>query len=146
MAWACSKEHVSDAHRGRVVRCLAYGPGDLLQPDDRPGDRAGKNRAGRHHRPGSPGRIRYTVLLNDDGGIIDDLMVTRWDDHTLFLIVNAARKDVDFAYIHKKIGAVTRLEYLAHRSLIALQGPKAEQVMTVFYPDAMQMKFMTSRR
>ena len=92
------------------------------------------------------GKIRYTVLLNEDGGIIDDLMVTRWDEHTLFIIVNASRKDVDFPYIHRKIGAVTRLEYLSHRSLIALQGPKAEQVMTVFFPDAMQLKFMTSAK
>ena len=91
-----------------------------------------------------PGKMRYTVLLNEQGGIIDDLMVTRWDAHTLFLIVNAARKDVDFAYINKKIGAVTRLEYLGNRSLIALQGPKAEQAITVFFPDAMQMKFMTA--
>lgn len=91
-----------------------------------------------------PGRMRYTVLLNEDGGILDDLMVTRWDAHTLFLIVNAACKAHDFVHIHEKIGAVARLEYLSDRALMALQGPKAEQAMTVFFPDAMQMKFMTA--
>ena len=50
-----------------------------------------------------PGQQRYTLLLNDDGGIIDDLMVTRsasaTDDGRLFLVVNAARKEVDYAHI-----------------------------------------------
>src|SRR5205814_776241 len=41
----------------------------------------------------APFKMRYTVLLNDDGGIIDDLMVTRWDDKTLLLVVNAACKE-----------------------------------------------------
>jgi aminomethyltransferase len=93
-----------------------------------------------------PGKMRYTVLLNEDGGIIDDLMVTRWDEHRLLLIVNAARKDVDFAYVNKKIGAVARLDYLGDRALLALQGPKAEQVMSIFVPEAMELKFMTAMK
>ncbi|MDE1153395.1 MAG: glycine cleavage system aminomethyltransferase GcvT [Micavibrio sp.] len=88
------------------------------------------------------GKMRYTVLLNDNGGIIDDLMVTRWDENTLLLVVNAACKDNDFAYIQKKIGAVTKLEYLADRALLALQGPKAEQVASIFFPAVMELKFM----
>jgi len=88
------------------------------------------------------GKMRYTVLLNDNGGIIDDLMVTRWDANTLLLVVNAACKDNDFAYIQKKIGAVTKLEYLGDRALLALQGPKAEQVASIFFPDVMTLKFM----
>lgn len=94
----------------------------------------------------APGKMRYTVLLNDDGGILDDLMVTRWDEHTLFIIVNAACKEQDFDYIQKKIGAVAQLKYLEDRALLALQGPKAEQAMTIFFPEAMEMKFMESRR
>ena len=88
------------------------------------------------------GKMRYTVLLNDKGGILDDLMVTRWDEHTLLLIVNAARKDFDFAYIREKIGAVTQLKRLDDRALLALQGPKAEQVASVFFTQALDMKFM----
>ena len=64
-----------------------------------------------------PEKIRYTVLLNDNGGIIDDLMVTRWDDKTLFLIVNAGCKEKDFAYINKKIGSEVKLQYLADRAM-----------------------------
>jgi len=90
------------------------------------------------------GKMRYTVLLNDNGGIIDDLMVTRWDAHTLLLVVNAACKDRDFAYIRQKIGAVTKLDYLADRALLALQGPKAEQVASVFFPGVLDLKFMTA--
>jgi aminomethyltransferase len=91
-----------------------------------------------------PFKIRYTVLLNDEGGIIDDLMVTRWDDKTLFLVVNAACKDKDFAWINKKIGAETKLKYLNDRALLALQGPKAEEVASRFFPEARTMKFMTA--
>jgi aminomethyltransferase len=87
---------------------------------------------------------RYTVLLNDEGGIIDDLMVTRWDDKTLFLVVNAACKDKDFAYIRQKIGAETKLQYLGDRALLALQGPKAEAVAARFFPKAAALKFMTT--
>lgn len=91
-----------------------------------------------------PEKTRYTVLLNDAGGIIDDLMVTRWNDKTLFLVVNAGCKDKDFAYIRKKIGGETQLQYLADRALLALQGPKAESVMARIFPIAAAMKFMAS--
>lgn len=93
-----------------------------------------------------PFKIRYTVLLNDDGGIIDDLMVTRWDDKTLFLIVNAGCKEKDFAYIQKKIGAEVKLQYLPDRALIALQGIKAESVMAKIFPAAAAMMFMTATK
>lgn len=88
--------------------------------------------------------MRYTVLLNDQGGIIDDLMVTRWDEKTLFLIVNAACKDKDFAYIREKIGGETKLEYLEDRVLLALQGPKAEEALSAIVPEAASLGFMTS--
>jgi len=92
------------------------------------------------------GKQRYTVLLNDQGGIVDDLMVTRWDDKTLFLIVNAACKDKDFAFIREKIGAETTLEYLADRALLALQGPKSESVLSALIPATASMKFMDTLR
>ena len=91
-----------------------------------------------------PGKMRYTVLLNDDGGIIDDLMVTRWDARTLLVVVNAACKEKDFAFIQSKIGSRTKLQYLGDRALLALQGPKAEQVASIFFPDVLKMKFMES--
>jgi len=90
-----------------------------------------------------PEKIRYTVLLNDNGGILDDLMVTRWDDKTLFLIVNAGCKDKDFAYINKKIGSEVKLKYLSDRALLALQGPLAEKALSRLFPLVSAMKFMT---
>jgi aminomethyltransferase len=94
----------------------------------------------------APGQMRYTVLLNDKGGIVDDLMVTRWDEKTLFLVVNAACKDKDFTYIKKTIGAETALEYLADRALLALQGPKAEDVLKTIFPAVADMVFMTAMK
>jgi aminomethyltransferase len=89
-------------------------------------------------------QIRYSVLLNDQGGIIDDLMITRWNDTTLFLVVNAACKDKDFAYITQKLGAAARLEILPDRALLALQGPLAESVLAAHIPAAASLSFMTA--
>lgn len=91
-----------------------------------------------------PGQLRYTVLLNDDGGIIDDLMITRWDDTTLYLVVNAACKEKDFDYIEQTIGLETTLEPMPERALIALQGPKAVEVLSALMPAAAALTFMTS--
>lgn len=92
------------------------------------------------------GKQRYTLLLNDDGGIIDDLMVTRWDAHTLFLVVNAACKNKDFKYIQDKIGALVQLQPLPDRALLALQGPKAEHVASTLFSGILEMKFMDTSR
>jgi len=93
-----------------------------------------------------PGQLRYTVLLNDDGGIIDDLMVTRWDETTLYLVVNAACKEKDFDYIQQMIGLETTLEPMPERALIALQGPKAVDALATLIPTAAQLTFMTSMK
>ncbi len=89
------------------------------------------------------GRTRYTVLTNDKGGIIDDLMVTNTGDH-LFLVVNAACKEGDLAHIENRIGDRTELEILDGRALVALQGPKAAEVLSHFHVEAGAMPFMSS--
>jgi aminomethyltransferase len=75
-----------------------------------------------------PGQIRYTLLLNRQGGIRDDLMATRpeasEDAGTLFLVVNAGTKDADFAHIAASLKGRVRVERLEDRALIALQGPR----------------------
>ena len=80
-----------------------------------------------------PGQQRYSQLLNDDGGIIDDLMVTRShsadDDGSLMLVVNASRKEVDYAHIAARLPDNVRLEPMLERALLALQGPSAKDVM-----------------
>jgi len=89
-----------------------------------------------------PGRQRYTVLTNEAGGILDDLMVVNCDGHKMFLVVNAGCKDADFALIKAAAGARARLEVLPERALLALQGPKAAAVMAHFAPAATSMVFM----
>ncbi len=80
----------------------------------------------------TPGRQRYSQLLNDDGGMLDDLMITRpvesFGADRLYLVVNAACKDADFAYMNERLGGSLRIERLEDRALIALQGPAAAAV------------------
>ena len=76
----------------------------------------------------APGRMRYTVLTNDAGGIRDDLMVTAAADH-LFLVVNAACKEQDVAHLRRGLAGRTTVTPLEDRALIALQGPAAAAVL-----------------
>ncbi len=96
------------------------------------------------------GRIRYTQLLNSDGGIIDDLMVTRLvddeDDGRLFLVVNAGCKHGDYAHIAAHLPAGIHLEPIEDRALVALQGPGAAEMFATICPEASEMGFMTAIR
>jgi aminomethyltransferase len=92
-----------------------------------------------------PGKQRYSVLLNADGGIIDDLMAARPDDDGLFVVVNGACKDNDFAVMAKALGAATPIQRLEDRALIALQGPEAAAVLAAHVPEAAGMVFMDAR-
>jgi aminomethyltransferase len=95
------------------------------------------------------GQQRYTQFLADDGGILDDLMVTRPmapnADGVLFLVVNAGCKDADYAHISKHLPAGIKFEIMADRALLALQGPAAAQVMAKTSADAAALGFMTAR-
>ena len=93
-----------------------------------------------------PGGLRYTMLLNSDGGILDDLMVTRYEqqENTLYLVVNAACKDADLAHIEQSLAGIASLERLDDRALLALQGPRASAVLGAMAPEVMDMGFMTS--
>ncbi|MGV2974533.1 glycine cleavage system aminomethyltransferase GcvT [Roseibium alexandrii] len=94
------------------------------------------------------GRQRYTVLLNEDGGIIDDLMVTRPldpnDDGRLLLVVNAARKDIDYAHLRAKLPDTVKLEVVDDRALIAVQGPEAVAAVAAHAPAAAELGFMAA--
>lgn len=94
------------------------------------------------------GRQRYTQLLNAEGGILDDLMVTRSaepdEDGVLMLVVNAARKEADYAHIEAHLPAGVRLIRAHHRALIALQGPKAAEVLARYIPGIADMPFMAA--
>ena len=88
------------------------------------------------------GKARYTVLTNDRGGIIDDLMVTHGGDH-LFVILNAACKEKDLAHFEAHIGGRCKIEVLSDRALLALQGPAAVTVLARLAPPCRHMLFMT---
>ena len=95
------------------------------------------------------GRIRYTQFLNADGGILDDLMVTRLPpaangDERLFLVVNAACKVQDFARLRAALPEL-KLEILEDRALLALQGPLAAAVLATLAPGFADMPFMSLR-
>ena len=89
------------------------------------------------------GRQRYALFTNDQGGILDDLMVANRGDH-LFLVVNAACKEADFAHMIKHLGETCDLEMIADRALVALQGPAAERALTRLNRAAAAMRFMDS--
>ncbi len=97
-----------------------------------------------------PGQLRYTLLLNGQGGVIDDLMIGRplQPDRQgmLYVIVNAGTKDNDFALIERAAGQAARLTRADDRALIAAQGPKAADVIGAILPQALELGFMQFRR
>ena len=88
---------------------------------------------------------RYGLLLNDEGGIIDDLMfVNRGDD--LFVIVNGACKAGDIAHIQERIGGRCEVIPLPDQALLALQGPQAAAALARLAPGTASLVFMTGGR
>ena len=94
------------------------------------------------------GRMRYTLLLNDQGGVIDDLMVTRSisdnDDGALGLVFNAGRKEIDDDFFCARMPDGVTLHTANDRALLALQGPEAAKAMARHCPKAEQLVFMSA--
>lgn len=88
------------------------------------------------------GRMRYSVLLNERGGIIDDLMILRLAADRFFVVVNASCKSGDFALLQSVLEADTSLTVLPDRALIALQGPQAEAALAPLLPDCAALSFL----
>lgn len=86
---------------------------------------------------------QYGVMTNAEGGVVDDLVVTRWAEDTYFLVVNAARKEEDLNHLRNHLSGFA-VEYMGDQVLIALQGPKAAKVMNDLSPTASNLTFMTS--
>jgi aminomethyltransferase len=119
----------------------------MLRP--RSGDIADAARALETLVPGdiaglAPGRQRYTMLINETGGILDDLMVSNHGDG-LMLVVNASRKDFDDAHLRSHLSRSCTIEPLNDRALVALQGPAADAVLAALAPDVGAMRFMDVR-
>jgi aminomethyltransferase len=89
------------------------------------------------------GMQRYAMFTNDQGGILDDLMVANLGDDQLFLVVNAACKDQDLAHLRQYIGEQCEIQPLfEERALLALQGPAAVTVLARLAPEVASMTFM----
>jgi len=86
-------------------------------------------------------RQRYGFFTGAGGGILDDLMIANRGDQ-LFLVVNAACKDADFAHMSAHLGDSCTLEMIADRALLALQGPLAEGALARLIPGTSEMRFM----
>lgn len=89
------------------------------------------------------GKTRYSVFTNGQGGILDDLMISKLADDHLFLVINAACKHADFAHLQAHLGGKVELRMIGDRSLLALQGPGAAAAMATLCPEAGAMTFMT---
>ncbi len=89
------------------------------------------------------GRMRYSLLLNDDGGILDDLMVTNAGEQ-FGLVVNGACKWDDIAHLREHLPDDITLTHYDENALLALQGPKAADVLTALVPEAGALTFMTA--
>jgi aminomethyltransferase len=88
------------------------------------------------------GKQRYALFTNEQGGILDDLMVTR-RENDLLLVVNAACKDADTAHLQRHIGSRCRVVPMPERALLALQGPKAVDALARLAPGVRALTFMT---
>jgi len=122
------------AHMGQI---RIEGGSDIREQIEKivPGDIAGL----------APGNIRYSFLLNEDGGTLDDLMITRPlndnEQNTLLVIVNASCKDADLTRIKKFLPNV-KATMLDDRALLALQGPEAAKVLSRYCDAPQKLKFM----
>ena len=117
------------SHMGQLS---LHGPGAAAALEQLvPGDIAGLQ----------PGRQRYTLLLNEAGGILDDLIVANLGDR-LLVVANASRKEADAKLIAEAMPEGVRLDLHPDRALLALQGPGAAAVMARLSPECAALPFM----
>ena len=88
-------------------------------------------------------RVRYSLLLDENGGVLDDLMITSIAGG-VFLIVNGAVKHDDLAHLHAHLSDAVTVEHHQDWALLALQGPKAAAVLAQLLPGAEELPFMHS--
>ncbi len=89
----------------------------------------------------APGRIRYSLLLDEHGGILDDLMITNAAPD-LYLVVNGATKWDDIAHLREHLPDAITLNHMDDRALLALQGPRAVDVLARLVPGVSALTFM----
>ena len=91
-------------------------------------------------------KTRYALFTSENGGVLDDLMVTNLGDNTLFLVVNAACKYDDYEHLKRHLGSSCELDLHDDLALLALQGPKANKVLSELAPSVKEMTFMTAKQ
>jgi aminomethyltransferase len=84
---------------------------------------------------------KYSLLLEEDGGIVDDLMATRRGDQ-FYVVVNGATKHGDIAYMERRLNGAVAIDYMKEQALLALQGPKAAEVLETIVPGVSDLSFM----
>jgi len=87
----------------------------------------------------------YALFTNAEGGVLDDLIITRWGAEEFFLVVNAACKEQDIAHLRSHLQDF-EIEVMEGRGLLALQGPAARAVMADLIPAAAELTFMNGCR
>ncbi len=87
------------------------------------------------------GKQRYAFFTNEQGGILDDFMVSNFGDH-LFIVVNAACKKQDINHLKANLPNDVRLEVIDDRALLALQGPLAAKILSQINPAVNELRFM----
>ena len=138
------KEHLHTREKAGLFDVSHMGQAVIVGPDHETAARALEKFAPGEFVKLGKGRQRLSVLLNDEGGIIDDLMVARPEtDGRLNIVVNGACKEKDFAYLNERLPENVKLERFDTRGLMALQGPKAADVLSRHAPDAATLKFMS---
>ena len=140
------KEHQHTRAHAGLFDVSHMGQASLIGPDHETTARALETVAPAEIVKLGVGRQRYTVLLNDQGGILDDFIVSRPEtDGRLNIVVNAACKDADYAYLNARLPENVKLQRHDDKALIALQGPKAEAALSALAPEVGELKFMTFR-
>jgi aminomethyltransferase len=90
----------------------------------------------------APGRQRYTVLLNEAGGMLDDLMVARRGD-SFHIVANSGRKDEDARHLAESLPETVKLDlHFEELALLALQGPESAAILSALAPDVASLPFM----
>jgi aminomethyltransferase len=142
-------EHLHTRARAGLFDVSHMGQAELVGPDHATAAAALERLCPADFVDLAPGRQRYSQLLNAEGGIVDDLMVSRppGADGKLNLVVNAARKAVDFALLESNLPPSVQLIRLDRLALVALQGPAAVGVLERLAADGglAAMPFMSAR-
>ena len=87
------------------------------------------------------GKMRYSLLLGEDGGILDDLMITNWGDH-IYVVVNGAVKWDDLGFLREYLPDEIDINHSDDLALLALQGPKAVDALARLVPGVRELRFM----